>query len=234
MPCSVLREQFPPGEWLELLQGEFDRPYLQKLCRFLERERAEWPDDVHPKSECVFKAFSLTPWNEVRVVVLGQDPYPRLRQATGLAFGLPRDGRLTASLRNISAELGGELEDRTLKCWAKQGVLLLNTLLTVFGPAGPGSHGGRGWECFTDVVIRKLHDQYPDKLAFLLWGRAAQATAARLGLTETTRRRLLRAPHPAAVSGPSQRGFVGCGTFKDANAFLGRAKIDWVCTGSEV
>jgi uracil-DNA glycosylase len=233
MPCSSLSNHFPPGTWFELFEGEFKRPPIQKLCHFLERERAEWPGDVQPEPECVFNAFSRTPWEDVRVVILGQDPYPGRRQATGLAFGVPRDQGLTPSLRNINAELGGNLGDRTLNCWAKQGVLLLNTVLTVFGPAGPGSHARRGWECFTDVVIEKLYDEHPNKLAFLLWGKAAQATAARLSLKEKARRRLLRAPHPASVRSPNQTGFVGCGAFRDANAFLRTGKVDWSCADSE-
>jgi uracil-DNA glycosylase len=225
---SSLSEHFPRGAWFDLLQDEFNRPHMQKLSIFLSHERADWPAEVHPEPEDVFEAFRLTEWENVRVVVLGQDPYPKKGQATGLAFGVRPTAPLTASLRSVEAELGSRLSDRTLTCWAKQGVLLLNPVLTVFGPAGPGSHRRRGWECFTDVVLEKLRDQHPNDLVFLLWGKAAQKTATRLNL-QSTSHTLLPAPHPASVRGQNRNGFVGSNTFKDANRALSGSKIDWAC-----
>lgn len=227
MSCSSLSQRFPRGSWFDRLEGEFKEPYMQDLCRFLEHERALWPNDVHPQPECIFEAFRLTPWEEVRVVILGRDPYTEVGQATGLAFGLPRTAPLTTSLHRIKKELGGNLRDQALTSWAKQGVLLLNTVLTVFGPAGSGSHEMRGWECFTDVVIRKLFQEHENRLVFLLWGRAARTTAARVGLKETSARKLVYAPHPAWRNGQAQKGFVGSEIFKRANSALRPPKIDW-------
>jgi uracil-DNA glycosylase len=208
------------ASWLDRLRGEFADPYMAELKRFLlsEKERGK---RIFPKGANWFSALNLTPLDEVRVVILGQDPYHGDGQAHGLCFSVPDGVRPPPSLINIYRELESDLGVRParhgfLEHWAKQGVLLLNSVLTVeMGRAA--SHRDRGWERFTDAVIREVNAK-PDPVVFLLWGSYAQKKAAFV----------LRAPHPSPLSAHS--GFFGCRHFSKANAFFessNRAPIDW-------
>jgi uracil-DNA glycosylase len=215
------------ASWLERLQGEFADPYMAELKHFLlgEKERGK---RIFPKGANWFSALNLTPLDEVRVVILGQDPYHGEGQAHGLCFSVPDGVRPPPSLINIYRELESDLGVRParhglLEHWAKHGVLLLNSVLTVeMGRAA--SHRDRGWERFTDAVIREVNAK-DDPVAFMLWGSYAQKKAA---FVDASRHLVLKAPHPSPLSAHS--GFFGCRHFSRANAFLegrGREPIGW-------
>ena len=215
-----------PG-WRERLKGEFEQPYMADLKRFLvaERERGR---RIFPKGSEWFRALDLTPLEQVRVVILGQDPYHGAGQAHGLCFSVQPGVPPPPSLVNIFKELASDLGIRParhglLDHWARQGVLLLNSVLTVeMGRAA--SHRDRGWERFTDAVVAEVNAK-PDPVVFLLWGSYAQKKAA---FVDQTRHLVLKAPHPSPLSAHS--GFFGCRHFSKANAFLesrGLAPIDW-------
>ena len=213
--------------WLDALRGEFDQPYMVELKRFLLAER-QAGKQIFPKGANWFRALDLTPLDRVRVVILGQDPYHGLGQAHGLCFSVPHDVRPPPSLVNIFKELKSDLgiepaRHGFLEHWASQGVLLLNSVLTVeMGQAA--SHRDRGWERFTDAVIRAVNDK-PEPVVFMLWGSYAQKKAA---FVDTSRHLVLKAPHPSPLSAHS--GFLGCRHFSQANAFLaehGQLPIDW-------
>jgi uracil-DNA glycosylase len=213
--------------WLERLRGEFDQPYMADLKRFLCAEK-EQGKHIFPKGCDWFKALDLTPPDTVKVVILGQDPYHGLGQAHGLCFSVPNGVDPPPSLRNIYKELESDLgiarpSHGFLEHWARQGVLLLNSVLTVeMGQAA--SHRDKGWERFTDAIIREVN-ALDHPVVFMLWGSYAQKKAA---FVDSSRHLVLKAPHPSPLSAHS--GFFGCKHFSKANAFLeskGLAPIDW-------
>ena len=213
--------------WLERLKGEFDQPYMAELKRFLREER-ERGKRIFPKGGEWFRALDLTPLEKVRVVILGQDPYHGEGQAHGLCFSVQPGVRPPPSLVNIYKELESDLgiaapRHGFLEHWAQQGVLLLNSVLTVeMGRAA--SHRERGWERFTDRIVREVNAR-KEPVAFMLWGSYAQKKAA---FVDTSRHLVLKAPHPSPLSAHS--GFLGCRHFSKANAFLkskGLEPVDW-------
>lgn len=213
--------------WLEALRSEFDQPYMAELKRFLVHERANGRA-IYPRACDWFRALDLTPLDKVRVVILGQDPYHGPGQAHGLCFSVPPEVRPPPSLVNIFKELESDLGIRPaqhgfLEHWAHQGVLLLNSVLTVeMGRAA--SHRMRGWERFTDAVVRLVNAR-SEPVVFLLWGSYAQKKA---GFVDTFRHLVLKAAHPSPLS--AHAGFFGCRHFSQANQFLeerGLPPIDW-------
>ncbi|MGK0674510.1 MAG: uracil-DNA glycosylase [Halothiobacillaceae bacterium] len=220
------RIQLEPA-WKAALADEFGQDYMTKLRAFLLAElRAN--KRIHPSPDEWFNAFNHTPLDKVRVVILGQDPYPTPGHAHGLCFSVrPEVWPLPKSLQNIFKELEDDLGIRNicgnLKPWADQGVLLLNAVLTVES-GKPGSHHGKGWERFTDRAVQVLNAQ-PWPLVFVLWGRPAQQKGAHL---DRVRHLVLEAPHPSPLS--AHRGFWGSRPFSKINAFLeshGQPPIDW-------
>ncbi len=223
-PAPVtLREQIR-ADWLAALAGAIADPSFTLLEAFLEQERAD--GEVYPPRDQVFEALRLTPPGSVRAVIVGQDPYPGRGQAHGLAFSVPAGVKKPPSLRNILKELERDLgypdpPSGSLVPWAEHGVLLLNTVLTVRAGVA-GSHAGRGWERFTDAVIRAV-DAKPGPVAFLLWGRRAQQKARLIHAPHV----VIAAPHPSRAA---RWGFRGCAPFSRANAALidlGCSPIDW-------
>lgn len=213
--------------WLERLRGEFDQPYMADLKRFLVAEK-EQGKRIFPNGSNWFRALDLTPPDAVKVVILGQDPYHGLGQAHGLCFSVPNGVDPPPSLKNIYKELESDLGIKRpshgfLEHWAKQGVLLLNSVLTVeMGQAA--SHRERGWERFTDAIIREVNAS-DTPVVFMLWGSYAQKKAA---FVDSSKHLVLKAPHPSPLSAHS--GFFGCRHFSQANAFLeskGLSPIDW-------
>ena len=219
------------ASWREPLQTEFADPYMAALRQFLVAEKAAGKR-IFPAGSDWFRALDLTPLEQVRVVILGQDPYHGEGQAHGLCFSVKPGVRTPPSLANIYKEMEADLgipraQHGFLEHWAKQGVLLLNAVLTVqMGMAA--SHQGRGWERFTDAVIRLVNAR-AEPVVFLLWGSHAQKKAAFVDSVERGGRHLvLKAPHPSPLSAHS--GFFGCRHVSKANAFLksvGQEPIDW-------
>jgi len=216
----------PRTDWNPLLRDEFAKPYWAELQRFVESERAHHP--VYPPHDLVFAALHRTPFAEVKVVILGQDPYHGRGQAHGLCFSVPDGVARPPSLRNILVELEADLglpapPGGNLERWAAQGVLLLNTTLTVrAGKAA--SHQGKGWETFTDEVIRNVNAK-PDRVVFILWGAAARRKRS---LIDTDRHVVIESAHPSPLS--ASNGFFGSKPFSRANAALveaGRDPVDW-------
>jgi uracil-DNA glycosylase len=212
--------------WRKVLKKEFSKVYFLELQNFLLNEEKNYTLFPHPHN--VFNAFNLTPFENVKVVILGQDPYHGEGQSHGLAFSVQQGTKIPPSLQNIFKELvedtGGETpQSGDLTHWGQQGVLLLNTLLTVRS-AEPLSHQNRGWEQFTDEVIKTLSRQR-EHLVFILWG----APAAKKGaLIDGTKHLILKAPHPSPLS--SYRGFFGSKPFSQTNAYLrewGIKEIEW-------
>lgn len=217
--------------WLEPLKPEFESPYMQTLRAFLVAEKTAGKQ-IFPKGSEWFRALDLTPLEDVRVVILGQDPYHGPGQAHGLCFSVRPDIRIPPSLINIYKEIEADLglppaRHGFLEHWARQGVLLLNAVLTV-QMAQAASHQGRGWERFTDAVIRLINKR-PDPVVFMLWGSYAQKKAAFVDSIDKGGRHLvLKAAHPSPLS--AHNGFFGCKHFSKANAFLenhGIQPIDW-------
>lgn len=213
--------------WLEPLRGEFADPYMASLKQFLLAQKAAGKR-IFPAGSEWFRALDLTPLDQVRVVILGQDPYHGDGQAHGLCFSVKPGTRIPPSLVNIYKELQTDLgiapaRHGFLEHWARQGVLLLNAVLTVeMGQAA--SHQGRGWERFTDAVVRIVNAR-AEPVVFLLWGNHAQKKAA---CVDGGRHLVLKAPHPSPLS--AHNGFFGCRHFSQANDFLqsaGREPIDW-------
>lgn len=213
--------------WYQYLGAEFEKPYMQQLRQFLRHEK-DAKKTIYPKSEHVFNAFKLTPFEKVKVVLLGQDPYHGPNQAHGLCFSVAEGIALPPSLQNIYKELKTDLGIQPAKTgylvpWAEQGVLLLNSVLTV-EKGQPASHQGKGWEQFTDKVISLLNEE-KENLVFLLWGAYAQKKGNHI---DTTRHCVLKAAHPSPFS--AYNGFLGCRHFSKANEFLqkqGKTPIDW-------
>jgi uracil-DNA glycosylase len=205
------------SSWKEALSTELSAPYFIQLSKRVRDAYLE-KNPVYPPQKAVFTAFELCPFNEVRVVILGQDPYHGKGQAHGLCFSVPFDIRIPPSLINIYKELKTDLgtpvaTSGNLERWATQGVLLLNATLTVEADK-PGSHHGLGWEKFTDAVIKKLSEE-KEHVVFLLWGKYAQDKGAHI---DSTRHLILRATHPSPFSAHS--GFFGCRHFSKTNAYL--------------
>lgn len=219
------RPDIGPG-WYEPLEQAFLSPEFARLKAFLIADRATHV--VYPKARDIFAAFHHTPFDKVRVVILGQDPYHGPDQAHGLCFSVPKGVPPPPSLQNIFKELHRDPgmpipTNGDLTAWADQGVLLLNATLTVRASEA-GSHQGKGWEYFTDEVIRQVSARHSGVI-FLLWGRFAQNKAA---LIDTDRHYVLKAPHPSPLS--AHRGFIGCGHFSKVNELLsaqGTTPIDW-------
>lgn len=213
--------------WMNKVGGEFDKPYMQNLKAFLTAEKAVG-QVVFPRGDEIFNALNTTDFDKVRVVILGQDPYHGPGQAHGLSFSVREGVALPPSLLNIykeiAAEYGGVIpRSGDLTRWAEQGVLLLNATLTV-RQAQAGSHQNKGWEEFTDAIVRAINDQRTN-VVFLLWGAYAQKKGA---IIDRAKHLVLSAPHPSPLS--AHRGFLGCGHFKKANDYLaahGFAPIDW-------
>jgi len=223
-PTSVAIEQ----SWKEKLSEEFEKPYFKELSSFVRKEYQT--STVYPLPKNVFRAFELTPFDEVKVVILGQDPYHGPKQAVGLSFAVPEDAMLPPSLRNIFIELEDDLGksrvhyDGNLERWGKQGVLLLNATLTVRAHTA-GSHQGKGWEQFTDEVIRKLSEER-EHLVFILWGNYARAKGAHI---DRSKHHVIESPHPSPFS--ASGGFFGSKPFSTTNAYLiehGQKSIDWL------
>ena len=212
--------------WKERLSAEFEKPYFSELTRFVRHEYST--TTCYPPGHLIFNAFNLCPFDKVKVVIIGQDPYHEQGQAQGLSFSVNDGVPFPPSLQNIFKEIEQDLgtpmpKSGDLTRWAEQGVLLLNATLTVRAHQA-NSHQGIGWEKFTDAVMDILNEQ-DRPIVFLLWGRPAQNKAARLN---NPKHLILKAPHPSPLS--AYRGFFGCKHFSKANAFLeehGLEPIDW-------
>lgn len=214
------------NSWQEVLAGEFEKDYYQQLRIFLKNEYAT--QKIHPDMYHVYEALELTPYEEVKVVILGQDPYHGVNQAHGLSFSVQPGVKTPPSLVNIYKELRNDLgiepvSHGNLVTWAKQGVLLLNTVLTV-REGQAYSHRGKGWEQLTDAIIEKLNER--DKpIVFILWGKPAQE---KMKMIDKSRHIIITAPHPSPLS--AHRGFFGSKPFSktnDALLALGETPIDW-------
>ncbi len=212
--------------WFDLLEEELQHPFMQKLQQFLQQEVRQ--HSVYPDLSLVFNAFNKTPFNQVKVVIIGQDPYHGPSQAHGLAFSVPKNVPPPPSLKNIFQEIHADLNlpipsHGCLESWAHQGVFLLNSTLTV-RQGLPKSHHGYGWELFTDSVVKKLA-QRKDPIVFLLWGKSAQEKGAIL--KNFSQHRVLNAAHPSPFSAHK---FFGCRHFSKTNNYLkswGKKAIDW-------
>ncbi len=216
----------PRTDWNPILRDEFSKPYWPILQQFVADERAQGP--VFPPHDQVFAALHLTPYAEVKVLILGQDPYHGPRQAHGLCFSVPHGVPQPPSLQNIFAELRDDLgieppSHGNLEGWASQGVLLLNAFLTVRARQA-ASHRSAGWETFTDEVIRAVSAK-PERVVFILWGAFARRKKS---LVDLTRHVVIESPHPSPLS--AHNGFFGSKPFSRANAALAaadRQPIDW-------
>lgn len=218
------------ASWRKVLADEFDQPYMGELSQFLRQEKAQGKQ-IYPPGDQIFAAFDHTPAAAVKVVIIGQDPYHGPGQAHGLCFSVRPGTGLPPSLKNIFQEINTDLADAGqidghsghLSGWAKQGVLLLNSVLTVQASSA-GSHQGRGWERFTDAVVAQVNE-LTQGTVFLLWGSYAQKKGASI---DRERHCVLSAPHPSPLS--AHRGFFGCRHFSRANAYLvsqGKQPINW-------
>ncbi|MEG1847491.1 MAG: uracil-DNA glycosylase [Lachnospiraceae bacterium] len=215
------------NDWLEAVGTEFTKPYYKELYQFIKQEYNQ--TTIYPPAEDIFNAFHFTPLNKVKVLILGQDPYHNEHQAHGLSFSvLPEQREIPPSLQNIYKELQEDCgcaipNNGYLKKWADQGVLLLNTVLTVRAHQA-NSHQGKGWEQFTDAIIQAVNAQ-DRPIVYLLWGRPAQS---KIPMLTNPKHLILKAPHPSPLS--AYRGFFGCKHFSMANDYLktqGISPIDW-------
>lgn len=214
------------NDWLDVIGREFEEPYYQDLYQFIMDEYSRHV--IYPKEEDVFNAFHLTPFRNVKVVILGQDPYHNVGQAHGLCFSVKQEFEIPPSLMNIYKELQSDLgceipSHGYLEQWARQGVLLLNTVLTVRAHQA-NSHQGKGWEIFTDAVIRALNQQ-DRPIVFILWGKPAQQKKKMLN---NPNHYIIESPHPSPLS--AYRGFFGSKPFSRTNEFLrsmGIEEIEW-------
>lgn len=214
------------NDWQDVVGEEFDKPYYTELREFLKEQYAN--ETVYPPQDEIWSAFEHTPFKDVKVVILGQDPYHGQGQAHGLSFSVKPGVRIPPSLRNIFKELNDDIgcaqpSDGTLTKWADQGVMMLNTVLTV-RKGDANSHRGKGWEKFTDEVIRKLSAR-KEPMIFVLWGKPAQT---KKGLIDLDRHDVIDAPHPSPFS--ASRGFFGSKPFSKVNSLLqkrGEEPIDF-------
>jgi len=212
--------------WKAQLRDEFEKPYFDQIVSFIKKEKQQGKV-IYPPGPYIFNAFSLCPFDEVRVVILGQDPYHNPGEALGLCFSVPKSKRIQPSLVNIYKEIKRDLGIEPpghgdLTAWARQGVFLLNAMLTVEHKKA-GSHKNIGWQTFTDAVISRLSEQ-KQGLVFLLWGRFAQSKKV---LIDETRHYVLQAAHPSPLA---RNAFSGCGHFSKTNELLrknGLDPIDW-------
>jgi uracil-DNA glycosylase len=218
------------ASWHRKLKEEISEPYIKELKAFLEKEK-QARKVVYPPEPLVFNAFLHTPYDAVKVVIIGQDPYHGAGQAHGLSFSVPCGIPLPPSLKNIYLEIQSDLgippsHEGCLSSWARQGVLMLNATLTVRA-SEPRSHYGKGWERFTDAVVRVLLER-EDPVIFLLWGKSAQEKCAHILESKKNHHAVLTAAHPSPYSANS--GFFGCRHFSKANKLLekwGKTPIDW-------
>ena len=216
--------------WKRMLEDEFEKEYFKGLIHFIKTEK-EAGKVIYPPGPLFFRAFTKTPFEKIKVVILGQDPYHNPGQANGLSFSVPDGVRKPPSLLNIFKELKDDLGleipvSGNLEGWAKEGVLLLNASLSV-RQGEPGSHGRAGWVHFTDAVIKKISDERKN-VVFLLWGNFAQAKEL---LIDQSRHFILKAPHPSPLS--ANRGFLGCKHFSKTNKILmqeGIQPVNWKLT----
>jgi uracil-DNA glycosylase len=215
------------NDWLNAISGEFKKPYYRDLYNFVKNEYNTAV--IYPPADDIFNAFNFTPLSQVKVLILGQDPYHEQNQAHGLSFSVPENQKdIPPSLQNIYKELQSDCgcyipNNGYLKKWAKQGVLLLNTVLTVRAHQA-NSHQGKGWEQFTDAVIQAVNAQ-DRPIVYMLWGNPAQR---KIPMLTNPKHLVLKAPHPSPLS--AYRGFFGCKHFSKANEFLeknGLTPIDW-------
>ncbi|UWE03902.1 uracil-DNA glycosylase [Laceyella sacchari] len=214
------------NDWATILQPEFEKPYYKELISFLEKEYEQ--ETIYPPREDVFSALNLTSYQDTSVVILGQDPYHGAGQAHGLSFSVKPGVKQPPSLKNIFKELHDDLgceipNHGYLVKWAEQGVLMLNTVLTV-RESKPNSHKGKGWENFTDQVIKALNER-EQPVVFLLWGRHAQE---KKNLITNERHHIIESAHPSPFA--ARKGFFGTKPFSKANQLLkemGRKEIDW-------
>lgn len=212
--------------WKARLSGEFEKPYFNELIYFVKQEYRT--QTIYPPGKEIFKAFDCCDFADVKVVIIGQDPYHGPGQANGLCFSVREGIRMPPSLVNIFKEIREDLKkpipaSGDLERWARQGVLLLNATLTVRG-ASPGSHQNKGWEVFTDAAIKKISDE-KEHVVFLLWGAYAQKKGE---VIDRSKHLVLMSAHPSPFS--ADRGFFGCKHFSKANAYLkskGLGEIDW-------
>lgn len=213
-------------DWAYELKAEFKKDYMHSLKTFLNAEMAT--HTIYPAAEDTFNAFKYCPLSQIKIVILGQDPYHGPGQAHGLCFSVPNGIAKPPSLVNIFKELNADLNIKIpdhgdLSSWAKQGVFLLNTSLSVRADQA-GSHFGHGWETFTDQVIKTINEKC-ENLVFMLWGAPARKKAL---MIDKTKHLVLEAPHPSPLS--AYRGFLGCKHFSQANEYLkshGKQAIDW-------
>jgi len=214
------------ASWKKILSKEFEKSYFDKLTDFVRNEYEN--EHVYPSPKFIFHAFELCPFNDVSVVILGQDPYHGKGQAHGLCFSVPKKTTVPPSLQNIFKEIRDDIglpipNTGNLEPWAKQGVFLLNATLSV-RESSPGSHQNKGWEEFTDAVIHALSDQ-KEHLVFILWGRYAQEKGK---IIDKNKHLVLTAAHPSPFS--AYNGFFGCKHFSKTNQYLkkhGEKEIDW-------
>ncbi len=214
-------------DWASHLHGEMEKEYFKKLSQFLNTQ-IESNIEIYPPQDEIFTAFNLLKFKNVKIVIIGQDPYHGPGQAHGLAFSVNNQTKLPPSLKNIYKELNSDLNIVTsnsgsLSAWASQGVLLINSVLTV-EKSKAGSHQKIGWEIFTDKVIEVLNSK-KENIVFMLWGKSAQLKGKKIN---SNRHLILKAPHPSPLS--AHRGFLGCKHFSKANEFLKRKEIkeiDW-------
>ncbi|MBE6510898.1 MAG: uracil-DNA glycosylase [Methanobrevibacter millerae] len=214
------------NDWDSILNEEFEKEYFKEIMEFIEEEYSS--KTVYPPKEEIFNAFKFTPASKVKVVILGQDPYHEEGQAHGLAFSTPEGRPIPRSLKNIFKEIEDEYnypipDSGCLEKWAKQGVFLLNTVLTV-REGEANSHSDCGWQTFTDNVIKALNEQ-PQPIVFLLWGKQAEK---KMELLENPNHLVLVTSHPSPFS--ARRGFFGCNHFRLANEYLRKndiEEIDW-------
>lgn len=214
------------SSWKEILQDEFEKPYFSILTSFVKKEYSE--QRIFPPAKLIFNAFDLCPFNQIKVVILGQDPYHGLGQAHGLCFSVNEGIQFPPSLVNIFKEIQRDLgkaipQSGNLEHWARQGVFLLNATLTV-REGQAGSHQNKGWEEFTDRVIKEISDR-KEHVVFMLWGSYAQKKGA---VIDPKKHLILKTSHPSPLS--VYRGFDGCGHFRAANEYLrskGKTEIVW-------